>query len=93
MRAYALQDAGLDTIDADATLGFEPDERDFALAATLLKKQGLTHIRLMTNNPAKVAGLEAEGIEVVERVPLKITPHEHNEAYLDTKAQRAGHYL
>lgn len=93
LRAYALQDAGLDTIDADATLGFEADERDFAMAAALLKHMGLSSIRLMTNNPQKVLGLEAEGIQVVDRVPLEIEPHTHNHEYLKTKAHRAGHDL
>lgn len=93
LRAYALQDAGLDTIDADGTLGFESDERDFAFAAALLKHQGLERIRLMTNNPAKVSSLSAAGIEVVERVPLAIPAHTHNAAYLKTKAERAGHKL
>ena len=93
LRAYALQDAGLDTIEADAALGFEADERDFAMAAALLKDLGLSQIRLMTNNPQKVDGLETEGIEVVERVPLQIRPQAHNQAYLETKAQKAGHDL
>lgn len=93
LRAYALQDVGLDTVDADATLGFEPDERDFAMAAALLNDLGLTSLRLLTNNPAKVAGLEAQGIQVMERVPLQIPAQEHNHAYLKTKAVRAGHHL
>jgi len=93
LRAYALQDAGLDTIDADATLGFEADERDFAFAAAMLRQQGLERIRLLTNNPKKVATLRKVGIDVTERVPLKIPPHPHNQSYLDTKAQRAGHLL
>ncbi len=93
LRAYALQDAGLDTLDADATLGFEADERDFAMAAAVLQHLGLTQIRLMTNNPSKVAGLEAEGIQIVERVPLQIPAQAHNRAYQETKARRAGHDL
>ena len=93
LRAYALQEAGLDTIDADATLGFEADERDFAFGAAMLRLMGLMRIRLLSNNPAKVAGLTAEGIEVAQRVPLKTKPHHHNAAYLETKARRAGHIL
>ena len=93
LRAYALQDSGLDTIDADMTLGFEADERDFALAAALLQKQGLPRVRLLTNNPAKVKGLEDAGVSVEARVPLQIPPQRHNKAYLKTKAQRAGHDL
>ena len=91
LRAYALQDAGLDTIDADGTLGFESDERDFTFAAALLKHQGLDRIRLMTNNPAKVASLRAAGIEVTQRIPLTIPAQTHSAAYLKTKEQRAGH--
>ncbi len=93
LRAYALQDAGLDTLDADATLGFEADERDFAMAAAMLRHLGLTQVCLMTNNPRKIAGLEAEGIQVRQRVPLQIPAHAHNRAYQETKARRAGHDL
>lgn len=93
LRAYALQAAGLDTIEADSTLGFGADERDFAFAAALLTLQGLEKIRLMTNNPDKVATLSAEGIEIVERVPVAIPAQAHNHAYLKTKAQKAGHKL
>ena len=91
LRAYGLQDHGLDTIDADATLGFAPDERDFGLAAAVLRDLGLSKIRLMTNNPDKTEALAAEGIEVVERVPLAVPANPHNAAYLATKAGRAGH--
>ena len=91
LRAYGLQDHGLDTIDADATLGFAPDERDFGLAAAVLRDLGLSRIRLMTNNPDKTEALAAEGIEVVERVPLAVPANPHNAAYLATKAGRAGH--
>ena len=93
LRAYALQEAGLDTIDADANLGFDADERDFAFGAAMLRLMGMTRVRLLSNNPAKIAGLEAEGIEVTQRVPLIMPPHAHNAAYLKTKATRAGHIL
>lgn len=93
LRAYALQDQGFDTVDANLRLGFEVDERDFALAAAMLKALGLTRVRLLTNNPAKVAGLEAAGIDVAERLPLKAGEGAHNEAYLATKRDRTGHIL
>lgn len=93
LRAYALQDQGFDTVDANLRLGFEVDERDFALAATMLKTLGLHRIRLLTNNPAKVAGLAAEDIEIIERLPLKAGEGEYNEAYLATKRDRTGHLL
>lgn len=93
LRAYALQDQGFDTVDANLRLGFEIDEREFALAANMLKALGFGTIRLLTNNPAKVAGLEAEGITVTERLPLKAGEGAHNEAYLKTKRDRTGHML
>jgi len=93
LRAYALQDQGFDTVDANLRLGFEIDEREFALAANMLKALGFGTIRLLTNNPAKVAGLEAEGITVAERLPLKAGEGAHNEAYLRTKRDRTGHIL
>jgi GTP cyclohydrolase II len=93
LRAYALQDQGFDTVDANLRLGFQDDERDFAVAARMLEKLGQTRIRLLTNNPAKVAALTAEGIEVVEQVPLKAGAGEHNRAYLATKRDRSGHQL
>lgn len=93
LRAYALQDQGFDTVDANLRLGFEVDERDFALAARMLDLLGVKRVRLMTNNPAKVAGLTAEGIEVTERVAHRMSPGAHNEAYLATKRDRTGHYL
>jgi GTP cyclohydrolase II len=93
LRAYALQDQGFDTVDANLRLGFEIDERDFALAAGMLKALSLTRVRLLTNNPAKVDGLAAAGIEVLERLPLKAGHGVHNEAYLATKRDRTGHIL
>ncbi|KEO54207.1 GTP cyclohydrolase II [Thioclava pacifica] len=93
MRAYSLQDQGFDTVEANHRLGFEDDERDFRIGAALLKKLGFSKVRLLTNNPAKVKMLEANGIEVVERVPLKVGMSRHNAAYLATKAEKSGHIL
>jgi len=93
MRAYALQDQGFDTVEANHRLGFEDDERDFRTGADLLKRLGFSSVRLMTNNPAKVAMMEAQGIDVVERVPLKAGLNPLNERYLGVKAQKSGHLL
>ena len=93
LRAYALQDQGFDTVDANTRLGFAIDARDFSVAARMLQLLSIQRIRLLTNNPAKVAGLEAEGIEVTERTPLSIPPNPHNERYLVTKRDRTGHQL
>ncbi len=93
MRAYALQDEGLDTIDADATLGYSADERRYEIAASMLAKLGCRRIRLLTNNPDKVAGLQRAGIDVVGRRPLLATITEENQSYLSTKVERAGHLL
>jgi GTP cyclohydrolase II len=93
LRAYALQDQGLDTIDANAALGFEPDERFYRPAAEMLRQLGFATIRLMTNNPQKVAALALHGIAIVERVALAFPSNAHNESYLRTKAVRSGHYL
>lgn len=93
MRAYALQDQGFDTVDANHRLGFEDDERDFRIGAEILKSLGISKVRLLTNNPKKVEMLTRCGIEVVERVPLKVGLSRFNEAYLQTKAKRSGHLL
>ncbi len=93
MRAYALQDQGFDTVEANHRLGFEDDERDFRLGADLLKSLGFSSVRLMTNNPAKVAMMETCGVSVVERVPLKVGEGEFNRDYLATKAAKSGHLL
>lgn len=93
MRAYALQDQGFDTVEANHRLGFEDDERDFRLGAEILRKMGFSATRLMTNNPAKVAMMERCGITVTERVPLKVGATVENEAYLATKAAKSGHLL
>lgn len=93
LRAYALQDQGFDTVDANTRLGFAVDARDFGVAGRMLKLLGQDRIRLLTNNPGKVAGLEAAGIAVAERVAHKLPPNPHNERYLATKRDRTGHQL
>jgi GTP cyclohydrolase II len=93
MRAYALQDRGLDTVEANHHLGFDDDERDFRIGSTLLARLGIASVRLMTNNPAKVAMLRAQGINVIERVPLQVGRNALNDRYLDTKAAKSGHLL
>lgn len=93
LRAYALQDQGFDTVDANIRLGFAVDARDFGVAAQMLRLLSVDRVRLLTNNPEKVAGLEAEGVTVVERLPLKIAANPHNAHYLDTKRDRTGHKL
>jgi len=93
LRAYALQDQGFDTVDANLRIGFADDERDFAVAARMLDRLSQTRIRLLTNNPRKVAGLESEGVKVTERVALHTGANPHNQSYLDTKKRRSGHQL
>jgi GTP cyclohydrolase II len=92
LRAYALQDQGFDTVDANTRLGFEPDERDFSLAAAMLQQLGVNQVRLLTNNPLKVDGLGAHGL-IVTRVEHSMPPNPHNIAYLGTKRDRQGHLL
>lgn len=91
IRAYALQEAGQDTLQANESLGFEADERHFAVAAAMLKHLGISQVKLLTNNPKKLEDLPQYGVEVRERIPLKAKPHAHNQGYLDTKAKRFGH--
>jgi GTP cyclohydrolase II len=91
LRAYALQDRGLDTVDANRRLGFADDERDYSHAAAMLRALGINHVRLLTNNPNKVAGLEAAGIQVIERVPHHMPANPHNADYLATKRKKSGH--
>lgn len=93
MRAYDLQDQGFDTVEANHRLGFEDDERDFRLGAALLRRLGFGAVRLMTNNPRKVAMMTAQGIDVAERVPLIVPRNRFNTGYLDIKAQKSGHLL
>ena len=91
LRAYALQDQGRDTVDANVELGLPVDARDYGTGAQILVDLGVRSMRLLTNNPAKRAGLEGYGLSIVERVPLVVDPNEHNASYLDTKASRLGH--
>ncbi len=91
IKAYALQDQGLDTVEANEKLGFAADARDFGLAGSTLNALNVKKIRLMTNNPRKVAAIETSGIEVVERVPMKYGKNPHNEKYLSTKHGKLGH--
>ena len=93
LRAYALQDQGYDTVDANLRLGFPVEARDFAIAGRMLELLAIPRIRLMTNNPEKVARLEAEGVAVIERLPLALPTNPHNEHYLATKRDRTGHQL
>ncbi len=93
MRAYALQDQGFDTVEANHRLGFEDDERDFRIGSDILRRMGFASVRLMTNNPRKVEMMEAEGIAVAERVPLVTGTNRHNAHYLDVKKSKSGHLL
>lgn len=91
LQAYQLQDAGLDTVEANERLGFKADEREFALPAQILKHLGITRVRLLSNNPDKVAALEGAGIEVSERVPCEVAASSYAEDYLKTKKEKLGH--
>jgi len=91
LQAYGLQDAGLDTVEANERLGFKNDYRDFALPAGILRALGVTRVRLLSNNPEKVEALERAGVHVVERVPCEVTPSPHAEEYLKTKKEKLGH--
>jgi GTP cyclohydrolase II len=94
LRAYELQDSGLDTVEANERLGFKADHRDFALPAAILKALGVSSVRLLSNNPGKVAALERAGVRVAERVPCEVKPGSaHAEEYLKTKKEKLGHIL
>jgi len=91
LQAYELQDAGLDTVEANERLGFKNDYREFTLPAEILKSLGAARVRLLSNNPEKVEALERAGVRVVERVPCEVTPRPHAEEYLKTKKEKLGH--
>ncbi|MBR1446725.1 MAG: GTP cyclohydrolase II, partial [Alloprevotella sp.] len=91
--AYKLQEEGLDTVEANVHLGYDPDERDYGVGAQILRLLGVRKMRLMTNNPVKRVGLEAYGLEITENVPIEIEPNAYNERYLHTKKERMGHTL
>jgi GTP cyclohydrolase II len=91
LQAYALQDKGLDTVEANEKLGFKADHREFGLPAEILKSLGIKQVRLLSNNPDKVAALDRAGVRVVERVPCEVEPHSHSENYLKTKKEKLGH--
>jgi len=93
IRAYALQDQGLDTVDANIALGFRDDERDYAVAAHMLASLTIGSVRLLTNNPKKVAALQSYGVRIASRIPHIIPANEHNRFYLQTKAHRSGHVI
>lgn len=91
LQAYELQDSGLDTVEANERLGFKADHREFALPGAILKSLGVSRVRLLSNNPDKVAALERDGITVTERVPCEASPNPHAEDYLKTKKEKLGH--
>ncbi|MBB3186663.1 bifunctional 3,4-dihydroxy-2-butanone-4-phosphate synthase/GTP cyclohydrolase II [Microbacter margulisiae] len=93
IKAYHLQENGLDTVEANIHLGFEADERDYGVGAQILREIGVTNMRLMTNNPVKRIGLESYGLKIVEIVPIEIQPNQYNQFYLQTKKERMGHIL
>ena len=93
MKAYKLQEEGMDTVDANICLGHQADERDYGVGAQMLREIGIHKMRLLTNNPVKRVGLEAYGLEIVENVPIEVTPNPYNERYLHTKKERMGHTL
>ncbi|MEK7281770.1 MAG: GTP cyclohydrolase II, partial [Chloroflexota bacterium] len=93
IKAYKLQEEGLDTVEANQALGFLPDLRDYGVGAQILSDLGVSQMRLLTNNPKKVVGLEGYGLKVVDTVPLLVSPNPHNQRYLEVKQSKLGHRL
>ena len=93
LKAYHLQEKGIDTVDANIELGFKPDERDYGIGAQILRDLGLKNIRLITNNPTKRAGLTGYGLKIVENIPIIIKANKYNKFYLETKKKKMGHIL
>jgi 3,4-dihydroxy 2-butanone 4-phosphate synthase/GTP cyclohydrolase II len=93
LRAYALQDEGMDTVEANVHLGFRPDEREFGTGAQILHDLGARRLKVLTNNPKKLTGLQGYGLEIAEQIPLMVSPNPHNQKYLDTKRDKMGHLL
>lgn len=93
LKAYRLQEQGMDTVEANLHLGFKMDQRDYGLGAQILRHLGITKLRLMTNNPKKRVGLIGYGLEIVENVPVKVEPNQYNEKYLLTKRDKLGHEI
>src|SRR5688572_31182898 len=93
IKAYKLQETGLDTVQANLKLGYAMDLREYGLGAQILVDLGLKKIRLLTNNPKKIVGLEGYGLEIVEQVPIRVKPNPHNKKYLETKKSRLGHLI
>ena len=91
LQAYALQDSGLDTVEANERLGFKPDQREFLMPAEILRALGIKQVRLLSNNPDKVASLQRAGLRVTERVPCEVAPTEYTQEYLKTKQEKLGH--
>ena len=93
LKAYQLQEQGMDTVEANLHLGFKMDERDYGIGAQILRHMGISKMKLLTNNPKKRAGILGYGLEVVETIPIEIKPNEHNKKYLFTKRDKLGHEI
>jgi len=93
LHAYKLQEQGMDTVDANLHLGLPADKRDYGIGSQILRDLGIRKIRLLTNNPRKIYGLDGFGLQITEQVPIQVSPGEHNKDYLDTKRSRMGHHL
>jgi 3,4-dihydroxy 2-butanone 4-phosphate synthase/GTP cyclohydrolase II len=93
VKAYALQDKGLDTVEANIALGFAADLRDYGIGAQMLRDIGVRKMRLLTNNPKKMVGLEGYGLSIVEQIPIEVEPNEYNRCYLECKKLKMGHIL